>query len=316
MRMPEASGSDEVRNVLHGTAAGPTVQAGAVHGGVHFHQGNAATAQVPVPRQLLAPPAHFVGREAELAELDRVLTGRGDHGGLVLITGVGGVGKSALALRWSQRASTRFPSGQLYANLSAFGPAGPAAPGEVLGRFLRSFGVAPERVPADVAEQAGLFRSLTADRQLLVLLDNAVSAAQVRPLLPTSPASVVVVTARWRLGSLISEGARFIPLDPLDEPAATELLRNAVGARRIAEDMASTSSLVLLCGGLPIALSVIGARLAARPRWSVRRIVTELTEEHRLLAGLSTQEDFSVSATFDLSYQDLSAKVALTEKSS
>jgi tetratricopeptide (TPR) repeat protein len=290
------------------TAAGPTVLAGNIQGGVHFHQ--RAEGAVPIPRQPPAPPAHFVGRDAELAEVDRLLAEHGSGPAVVVITGVGGIGKSALALRWAQRAAPRFPDGQLYAHLGAFDPAGPAPPGEVLGRALRALGIAPEHVPADAAEQAAMFRSTTADRKLLLLLDNAVSAAQVRPLLPTSPACVVLVTARWRLGGLVGDGARFLPVEPLTEPAATELLTRVLGGDRTGSDPASTSSLVRLCAGLPIALTVTGARLATRPRWSIGRVVDELAQEHHRLHRLGGREDVSVQGAFDLSYQEFSAPVA------
>jgi tetratricopeptide (TPR) repeat protein len=307
--MLEVAGSGEIRNVLGGQGAGAAVQAGSVHGGVHIHQHTDA-GNVAVPRQVPAAPATFVGRQAELEELDSALTGRGDRCGIALITGVGGVGKSALALRWSQRVGDRFPDGQLYANLGAFDPGGPLSPGEVLGRFLRSLGVPPERVPADSGEQAGLFRSMTAGRGLLVVLDNAVSAAQVRPLLPVSAACMVVVTARWRLAALVTQGAHIVALEPLEDQSAVDLLSNVVGSRRIAADADSTSSLVGLCGGLPIALSVAGARLASRPGWTLRRLVVELASEHRRLAGLSGQDDLSVRACFDLSYVNLPEPVA------
>jgi tetratricopeptide (TPR) repeat protein len=306
--MSPTSGINDVRNVLQGTVAGPTVQAGTVHGGVHFYHRDERA--VPVPRQLPAPPAHFVGRDAELAEVDRLVLERKNGPALIVITGVGGIGKSALALRWAQQTGSRFPDGQLYAHLGAFDSAGPTSPGEVLGRALRALGVAPEQVPADIAEQVALFRSVTADRKLLVLLDNAVSAAQVRPLLPTLSSCVVLVTARWRLGGLVSDGARFLAVEPLMEQAATELLRRAVGDDRASIDPSSTSSLVRMCAGLPIALVVTGARLATRPRWPIRRVVNELAQEHRRLRSLGEQEGVSVQGTFDLSYRELPAPAA------
>jgi tetratricopeptide (TPR) repeat protein len=301
--MSRTSGINDVSNVLQGTAVGPTVQAGTVHGGVHFHHRDERA--VPVPRQLPAPPAHFVGRDAELAEVDRLAREPSNGLALIVITGVGGIGKSALALRWAQRASAGFPDGQLYAHLGAFDPAGPTSPSEVLGQALRALGVAPEQVPAGIAEQMALFRSVTADRKLLVLLDNAVSAAQVRPLLPTLSSCVVLVTARWRLGGLVSDGARFLDVEPLMEQAAAELLSRAVGDGRTGADPASTSSLVRMCAGLPIALAVTGARLATRPRWPIRRMVNELAQEHRRLRSLGEQEGVSVQGAFDLSYQEL-----------
>ncbi|MGI5215850.1 tetratricopeptide repeat protein [Plantactinospora sp. CA-290183] len=302
-----ASGSGEVRNVLHGTAAGPTVQAARIDGGVHFHHRDETV--LPVPRQLPAPPAHFVGREAELAEIDRLLAGTRAGPGLIVVTGAGGIGKSALALRWAQRVAPEFPDGQLYADLGAFDPAGPVAPGEVLGRALRSLGVSPHRVPAETAEQAAMFRSMTADKKLLLCWDSALSAGQLRPLLPTSARSVVLVTTRWRLSGLVGEGARFLTVEPLPEQAATELLSRAVGSDRVDRDPISTAALVRLCAGFPVALAVTAARLAIRPRWPISRLVTELTAEHRRLRVLGGWEEVSVQGAFDLSYQKLAGPV-------
>ncbi|MFY1671316.1 tetratricopeptide repeat protein [Plantactinospora sp. WMMB334] len=253
-----------------------------------------------------APSAHFVGREAELAHIDRLVGEPRTGPALIVINGAGGIGKSALALRWAQRAGPRFPAGHLYAHLGAFDPAGPVAPGEILGQALRALGIAPQRVPAGAAEQAAMFRSLTAGKALLLLWDDAVSAAQVRPLLPTSSSSVVLVTTRWRLAGLVSDGARFLTVAPLPEPAAVELLTRTVGEDRTGSDPTSTSSLVRLCAGLPIALTVTGARLATRPRWPIRRIVDELTEDGRRLRSLGGHGDISIQSVFDLSYQELS----------
>ncbi|MEV4756870.1 tetratricopeptide repeat protein [Micromonospora sp. NPDC049559] len=302
-----ATAPGEVSNVLRGTIAGPTVQAGAVYGGVHFHE---PATELPAPRQVPAPPAHLVGRAAELAELDRCLAAGGTAPPLAVVTGVGGVGKSALALAWAHRAAARFPDGQLYAQLGAFDPEGPAAPGEPLGRLLRSLGVPAQRVPVETGERSALFRSLAAGRRLLVLLDNAVSAAQVRPLLPASPGCAVLVTARSRLGALATEGARFLPLEPLPADAGAELLARTVGAERTAGEPEATSSLVRLCGGLPIALVVTGARLATRPRWPLRRVAGELAEESRRLHALGGPGEATVRTTFDLSYRGLPAPVA------
>jgi tetratricopeptide (TPR) repeat protein len=307
--MAERTGSGEVHNALHGGSSGSVVQAGVVHGGVHFHHAGAVPERT-VPRQLLAPPANFVGRGAELDELDRAWAERGGQRGLALVTGAAGIGKSALASHWAELVTPQFPDGQLYANLGAFDPGGPAAPGEVLGYFLRALGMAPDRVPVGVPEQASAFRSLTADRRLLVVLDNAISAAQVRQLLPSAAGCMVVVTTRWRLAGLVGEGARIVALDPLDEPAAVELLSRTVGPVRTDAEPAAASALAALCAGLPIALSVAGARLAAHPRWSIGKVVTELSDEHRRLAGLSIPQDASVRAAFDLSYRSLSAPVA------
>jgi tetratricopeptide (TPR) repeat protein len=305
-----AQGTDPagVVNVLSGTISGPAVQAGTITGGVHFHPSDAPAARIP--RQLPASPAHLTGRESELAEIDRLAAPRPTGPALVVIGGVPGIGKSALATAWAQGAAARFADGQLYLPLGALDPAGPVSPGEALGRALRALGVAAERVPGTTAEQATMFRSITAERSLLILLDNAVSAAQVRPLLPASPSCVVLVTARWRLGGLLGDGARFMTVKPLAQQAASALLTSTIGPDRANADPSATTQLVRLCAGLPIALVVTGARLATRPSWPVRRIVSDLAEEHRRLRGLAGRDDVSVQGAFDLSYQHLPAPVA------
>ncbi|MEH1130232.1 tetratricopeptide repeat protein [Micromonospora sp. CPCC 206061] len=286
-------------NIIDGDAGGPVVQAGTVHGGVHLH---GASADAPVPHQLPAQPPHFVGREPELAQIDE-LVGRARAGpALVVVSGVGGIGKSALALRWAHEARDRYPDGDLYVDLGAFDPGGPANPGAVLGQALRSLGVPGERLPAGTADLSALFRTVTTGKRLLIVLDNAVSAAQVRPLLPASASCVVLLTARWRLGGLLSDGAGFLTVEPLPAAAATELLVRAIGPDRAASDAAATAALVRLCAGLPIALTVACARLATRPGWPVKRVADELAQEHRRLRGLH--------GVFDMSYAALSDPVA------
>jgi hypothetical protein len=183
--MTDESAADQpvnlpVGNEVSGHIAGSSVQAGAIHGGVHFH--HAPSPAAPVPRQLLTPSPHFINRESELAALDTLLNTTRPV--FAILTGPGGVGKTALALRWADQIRIRYPDGQLYVDLAGFSDQDPLDPGEVLGSFLRALGVPPQRVPLDLMEQSALYRSVTAGRSLLVLLDNAFSAAQVRTLLP------------------------------------------------------------------------------------------------------------------------------------
>ncbi|WP_246274825.1 tetratricopeptide repeat protein [Phytohabitans houttuyneae] len=232
-----------------------------------------------------------------------------DGPAIVVLSGTGGVGKSTVALAWAHRARERYPDGQLHLSLGAFDPAGPADPATLLARMLRSLGLAPERVPADTAESSALFRSLAADKQLLIVLDNAVSAAQARPLLPPSRSAAVIVTARWRLGGLLGDGAAFLDVEPLADEPATALLAGAIGTERMLEDPASVSTLVRFCAGLPIALAMAAARLATRPRWPVARVVEELAQERRRLVALGRDGD-SVQGTFDVSYRALDPAAA------
>jgi tetratricopeptide (TPR) repeat protein len=258
-----------------------------------------------VTHQFPPAPSVFVSRVDELNELDRWHE-REDRQLLVVVSGPGGVGKTSLALRWLHDTRDRFPDGQLYVDLGAHAEA--AQPDEVLEWFLGALGV--EVVPPDLPRRQALFRSLTANRSFAILLDNAASAAQVRPLLPASPSCVVVVTSRWRLSPLGMDGARFIEVDPMDLQASVELLEQVVGEPRLAVEADAARELAQLCGGMPIALGVIGARLSRRPRRSLAREVDELRIENRRLAGLDLGGSTSVSAVLDLSYVDLPPRQA------
>lgn len=258
-----------------------------------------------MPHQLPPAPSVFVSRVDELTELDRWHE-REDRQLLVVVSGPGGVGKTSLALRWLHDTRDRFPDGQLYVDLGAHAEA--AQPDEVLEWFLGALGV--EVVPPDLPRRQALFRSLTANRSFAILLDNAASAAQVRPLLPASPRCVVVVTSRWRLSPLGMDGARFIEVDPMDLRDSVELLERVVGEPRLAEEADAARELARLCGGMPIALGVIGARLSRRPRRTLAREVDELRTENRRLAGLDLGGSASVSAVLDLSYVDLPPRQA------
>jgi tetratricopeptide (TPR) repeat protein len=255
------------------------------------------------PHQLRPDVASFVNRDRELKLLDSA----GQSGGLVVLVGPPGVGKTASALHWAHQNQDEY-DGQFYADLG--GTARPVPLAEVFGRFLRALGVAPQRVPIDPDEQAAMFRSLTAGRRLLVLLDNVASADQVRMLLPASRASVTVATSRAQLGELIAEGARFIQVGRLEPLDGVELLVRTVGADRIKAEFDAATELVALCGGLPIALCVAAARLVSRPKWTVRKVVADLVDEQRRLARLSFSDNLSVKAVFDVSYQALSPPAA------
>jgi tetratricopeptide (TPR) repeat protein len=248
--------------------------------------------------------ATFVNRKRELRTLDHA----GRTGQLVVLVGPPGVGKTAFALHWAHRVHGRYDGGQFYADLG--GPGRPVALEDVFGRFLRALGVAPQRVPVDADEQATMFRSLTAGRRMLVLLDNVASAEQVRALLPASASSVTVATSRSRLASLISDGAKFVAVDRLGGWDGVELLAQAVGQARVRAEPGPARELVSLCGGLPIALCVAAARLVSRPKWTVEKVVADLVDEQRRLARLSFGDDLSVKAVFDVSYQALSPPAA------
>lgn len=291
-------------NEVSGTIVGPSVQALEIRGGVHFHGSGAPSV---VPRQLAAPPAHFSGRRAELEALRGAAETRSTA---VVLSGPGGVGKTALAQRWARQAANTYPAGQLYLNLEGSGSL-PVDPASALRSFLRALGVPGDGLPATLSELTALYRSRTAGRSLLVVLDDAFSAAQVRVLLPVSSSSMAVVTSRSRLSGLIAEGATFIEIAPLTPDESLTLLIDTLGEARVAGEREQSERLAELCAGLPIALCLAAARLSTRPRLSVAGVVAELTAESDRLGRLATpDEETSVGGSFELSYRALDAPAA------
>lgn len=269
-----------------------------------------------VPRQLPLGHSVFVGRDAELARLDTVHASPGDpatgRAAVVVVEGTAGVGKSTLALHWAHRTQARFPDGQLYVDLRGFGADAVMGPGEALHGFLQALGVTPAAVPADTAVASGLLRTLLAGRRVLLLLDNARSTDQVRPLLPTDPGSVAVVTSRNRLdGLVVREGALRIALDVLPRYAARTLLERQLGAERLAEEPRAVDELVDLCARLPLALSVAAARTATAPVGSVGALVRELRRTRTPLDLFGTHDaDVDLRTVFHGSYTLLPAPAA------
>ncbi|MER7847012.1 BTAD domain-containing putative transcriptional regulator [Kitasatospora sp. NPDC096077] len=262
----------------------------------------------PRPAQLPPPLPTFVGREAELGALDRLLTG---PAAVLALSGPAGVGKTATAVAWAHRARDRFPDGQLYADLHGFSVDPPLTPHTVLARFLRALGLPGERVPTAPDEAAALYRSLLAGRRLLVVLDNARDADQVRPLLPGAPDCRTVVTSRTRLDGLTARnGARSLVLDVLPAPAALDLLARISGAHRTGAEPGAAAELTAACGHLPLALAISASRLAARPDRSLADHAAELRDEEHRLTALQIDGDATsaVRAAFDLSYRSLPAE--------
>ncbi|MEZ0091398.1 DNA-binding SARP family transcriptional activator [Streptacidiphilus sp. EB129] len=266
-----------------------------------------------VPSELPPDVPGFTGRESELAALDHLIAEQdGQLAPTVgLITGVAGVGKTGLAVRWAHRVAEDFPDGRLFADLRGYDELHePTAASEVLSRFLRSLGVPSQQIPAGVEERVALYRSVLADRRVLVVLDNVRTFAQIRPLLPGSGASCVLGTSREQLEQLVTWPAQArVHLGMLPEEEATELLCRIVGEQRIRTARVDAARLAELCDRLPLALRIAGARLASKPHWTVRHLVTRLSDERRRLDELS-QGESQVRASFALSYRFLSRDAA------
>lgn len=254
-----------------------------------------------VPRLLPAVMPRFVGRAEHLRELTGLAEG-GDPV-VVTLTGTAGVGKSVLAVRWAHSVADRFPDGQLHVNMRGFDRhRDPMAPGDVLSRFLEALGVPAERIPADFDDQAALYRELTADRRLLVVLDNARDAEHVRPLLTGS--SFVLITSRDRLAGLAQ---RDLTLDVLSTDEARALLVSRLGEERVD----AADDLVAWCGGLPLALAIVAARAAEVPHLPLSALADELADRQDRLDSLDTGDaETSVRAVFQWSYQQLGPQAA------
>ncbi|MFJ5724893.1 BTAD domain-containing putative transcriptional regulator [Streptomyces sp. NPDC093149] len=261
-----------------------------------------------VPAQLPVDSASFTGRAGELRALDRMLDERLGQSPLPVaaISGVGGVGKTALAIHWANQVAGRFPDGQLFTDLRGYDEKdAPAPPAAVLDRFLRALGVPGAQIPADLGDRAALYRSVLGGKRVLIVLDNARSFQQIRPLLPGSGRCCVLITGRDVMDDLIGDYAVLqIGLTVLAPNEAAALLAEVAGEARIGADPAATARLGTLCDRLPLALRIAGARLAAKPHWSVRSLVSRLENQRRRLDELSLGEG-GVRAGFRLSYRDL-----------
>ncbi|WP_308299402.1 MULTISPECIES: BTAD domain-containing putative transcriptional regulator [unclassified Streptomyces] len=239
----------------------------------------------PDPAQLPSVPLPLSARSDALARVRHFLTTGTMPAGMVataVVTGRGGVGKSALALHAAHTMRGSSVHGQLYADLG--GAERPLTAREVLPRFLADLGVPRDEIPGEESERESLYRSLTAGRRLLVVLDNASGSAQVRPLIPGSGGSRLLVTSRRRLADL--EGARTLLLGPLDEAGSLELLGSIVGTARVGGEPRAARTVVTVCAGLPLAIRIAGTRLLERPHWSIGHLARRLTEAPRLLDEL------------------------------
>jgi DNA-binding SARP family transcriptional activator len=253
------------------------------------------------PAQLPAALPALTGRDAELAHLDTMA------GGIAAVYGTAGVGKTALVVHWAHRAAARFPHGQLYVNLRGYDPAGePMSPAEAVRGFLDALGVAPERIPPSLDAQAALYRSLLDGRRVLVVLDNARDADQVRVLLPGTPTALTLVTSRNQLTSLVAvDGARPLDVRVLDADRARDLLTGRLGAPRVDEEPHAVDHIVARCAGLPLALTIAAAR-AAQSGFPLAAVAEDLRGGQHYLDALDTGDPAGqVRAVFSWSYRSL-----------
>ncbi|MCO5971632.1 AfsR/SARP family transcriptional regulator [Actinoallomurus soli] len=269
-----------------------------------------------VPRQLPAPPSPFIGRTDELAALDRALGGRSGPGRTVLVSAIGGgagVGKTWLALHWAHRNMDRFPDGQLYVDMRGFDPSEPPMTPETAVRtFLDALGTETTAVPESLDAQAALYRTLIADKRMLLIVDNVRDTAQVAPLLPGSPSSVVIVTSRNQLAGLVTaHGARPMTLDVLPHDAASRLFDSRLGPHRTQAEPGAVADLLAYCGGLPLALSIVAARASMRPDLPLALLAGKMRAG---LAGLDALDAGEVTAdlraVFSGSYRTLTPEAA------
>ncbi|GAB1641176.1 BTAD domain-containing putative transcriptional regulator [Krasilnikovia sp. MM14-A1259] len=270
---------------------------------------------VPVPAQLPVDVHGFAGRDAELDRLDAVLAAGSEQPTAVLISavsGTAGVGKTALAVHWAYRVAERFPDGQLYVNLRGFGPdEHRATPSEAVCDFLGALGVPVEKIPATLDAQAALYRSLLAGRRVLVVLDNARDAEQVRPLLPGTPTALAVVTSRNQLTPLVAtEGARPIALDTLSTEEARTMLERRLGTGRITAEPEAVDRIIAACARLPLAIAIAAAR-AEQSGFPLAVVAGELEKHDRLLETLDAGDPASrIRAVFSWSYRELTPPAA------
>ncbi|KOX06513.1 regulatory protein AfsR [Streptomyces sp. NRRL B-1140] len=310
---PGAAPDDATTN--DGATAGGTAQEDAAGSGPADPHGSAF--QPARPAQLPADLPTFAGRGAELGLIGDLLPRDGSPPSTVVISaigGMGGIGKSTLAVHWAHRVADRFPGGQLYVNLRGFDPTGSAlTPDEAVRGFLDALGVPPMRIPAGLDAQVALYRSLLARRRVLILLDNVRDAEQVRPLLPGSPGCLVIVTSRNRLTGLVAgEGAHPLTLDQLSPAEAHDLLARRLGTDRLAAEPQAADEIIRRCGRLPLALAIVAAHACAHPGFPLRAIADEVNDTHGSLDAFAGGDDITtdVRAVFSWSYQAVSAPAA------
>lgn len=299
---------EDVSSTLSG-AAHDVVQARDIAGGIHFHTDRRSRDASVVPHQLPADVHGFVGRRDELGRLEALLSEGDEPATLVVVAGTAGVGKTSLVVHFAHGVRLRFPDGQLFINLRGYDTGPPLTPTAALERFLRALGVAPPAIPASVEERAALYRTLLAGRRVLVVLDNAATAGQVRPLLPGEAGSLAVITCRGRLSGLSArDGARRITVGLLTETESVTLVNTVTDGYRAGDDPEQVAQLARLCARLPLALRIAAERAAARPLMPLRELIADLRSESSLWDALSVEDDADADAVrtvFAWSYRAL-----------
>jgi DNA-binding SARP family transcriptional activator/tetratricopeptide (TPR) repeat protein len=269
-----------------------------------------------IPAQLPPDAPGFAGRGEELARLDAILAATGDQPTAVLISavsGTAGVGKTTLAIHWAHRVADQFPGGQLYVNLRGFDPGGSVLdPATALRGFLDALDVPPQRIPTDLEARTALYRSLVFGRRMLVVLDNARDAEQVRPLLPGTASCLVLVTSRDQLFGLVAAGgARPLTVDLLSSEGSWQLLAARLGPARLRAEPKATEDIITLCARLPLALALVAARASTHPHFPLSTLAGELHDSgHRLDALAGGDPTSDARAVFSWSYRALAPDAA------
>jgi tetratricopeptide (TPR) repeat protein len=302
--MGRHGGGPVLENEFSGSSSGAVVQSGRIEQ-VHFHA--ADPGRPATPRQLPPLTTLFTGRREDCEWLDREWerSCARHTGTLFVISGTAGVGKSSLAVAWAQAHCGDFPDGQLYADLAGYSREQPSNSEDILGAFLRALGVVPDRVPVQLAERVALLRTTTHGRRICVLLDNALSAAQVRILAIAAPGCVTMVTTRGSISGLAMDGASFHQLDPWHPDLGVIFIERALGEERVRQEPDAARRVTELCGGLPLALGVAVAKLKSRPRWTLGRLAEALARDEGQLELLEVGEGSAVMPALDGSYQVL-----------